>query len=439
MMLYRFLPGLCLGFALAVLGVVSIAAQDNQQPLLTMLSRVPDTPTSRSEIFFNNRRAIEAAYPPARMPANWAEFMTLLQGISDDKDLFPPAIWWRVWSRTVSSSQRFFMESETMPEVVGFDTFAIDQELNYGQPPENTLQLTGHFDLEAVRAAFSANGFVKQGQAEAELWCGPEGCDSGSRTDFGAINPANLFGGDLGRKQPLLISDGALISSPDDQVINDHLALLEGRISSLADAPEYRAAVESVTADGILLQAYIWDGELLNRLSDPPHLPESITPEQQRELLQRMLEDYETLPAYELLVFADTVTDIAQMAHVALVYSDMAMAQRAATILPVRIASYQSQWLRRPIVEVLKQRGVAEPQVQVIKNAETGKIVVLLSFATLKATPDQILALTPGSAEPPDVAAPGLIYRLMVNLALRMDLGWLSTLPRETLEQLANG
>ncbi len=435
---YRFGFRLCL--ALIVLGVFSVAAQDQPQPLLTMLARVPDTPTSRSEIFFNDRRAIEAAYPPARMPADWAEFMALNEGDEADKELFPLAVWWRVFFNIGSSQMsQYFMLSEELPGVVGFDIFQVDQELSYGQPPEETLQLAGRFDLEAVRAAFSEAGFVQQDRAEVELWCGPQGCELGTQIDFEAVNPANPFGGKIGRKQPLIVTEDYLLSSPDFPVIENHLAVAEGKMGSLADAPEYRAAIQAVTAEGVLLQAYIWDGEILNRLSEIPRLPNLLTPEQRRQLFEMLLEGYETLPTYELLVFADTVTDTEQIARVALVYSDADAAKQASTILPNRIMNYTSLRVDRLFTELLQDRGVAEPQVDVLKNTDEGKTVVMITFATPKATPDQILALTPGNDNPPDVTAPGLVYNLLVQSAFSMDIGWLSTLPRETLEQLASG
>lgn len=431
--------GLCLCLALIVLGVFSVAAQDQPQPLLAMLARVPDTPTSRSEIFFNDRQAIEAAYPPAQMPIDWAEFTTLDADNATDKDLFPLAVWWRVFFNIGSSPMsQYFMQSADMPGAVGFDVFQINQELSYGRPPEQTLQLAGNFDLDAVRAAFSANGFVQQDRNEVELWCSPDGCDAGNMVNVRDRNVANPFGGEIGRKQPLLISEGNLLSSPSIQVIENHLAVSDGSMSSLADVPEYRAAIEAVTTQGILLQAYIWDGELLNRLGDLSLPLDRIPPEQRKELVEMMLDGYETLPAYELLLFADTVTETEQVAKVALVYSDAEAAKQASIILPNRLNSYVSLRVNRPFTEFLQDRRVAEPQVEVLKNTDEGKTVVMITFATPKATPDQILALTPDNNNPPDVTAPGLVYILLVQAAFSMDIGWLSTMPRETLEQLAS-
>jgi len=58
---------------LTILSLSVAMAQNSvdEQPLLKMLAHVPDNATSRSEITFNDRKAIEAAYPPAKMPTDW--------------------------------------------------------------------------------------------------------------------------------------------------------------------------------------------------------------------------------------------------------------------------------------------------------------------------------------------------------------------------------
>src|SRR5690348_3030336 len=84
-------------FILASLSLSVVAAQNSsqQQPLLQMLKNVPDNATSRGEIYFNDRKAVEAAYPSAKMPTDWAAF----QAYRDDKgqsDAFEPVdLWWK--------------------------------------------------------------------------------------------------------------------------------------------------------------------------------------------------------------------------------------------------------------------------------------------------------------------------------------------------------
>src|SRR5258706_16243654 len=86
-------------FILTSLSLSIVAAQNSleDQPLLQMLVHVPDNATSRSELYFNDRKAIEVAYPSAKVPVDWAAF----QVYRDDKgksDSFKPIdLWWRVW------------------------------------------------------------------------------------------------------------------------------------------------------------------------------------------------------------------------------------------------------------------------------------------------------------------------------------------------------
>src|SRR5262249_14167693 len=150
-----------------------------------------------------------------------------------------------------------------MPEVIGFDFFSIEQELNYGRPPEQALQLSGQFGLDKVRAALTTEGYTRQDQAGVEVWCGPDGCDKGGTLHVRDRNPANPFGGELGRKWPIVIQENNLIGSPSLDVIQNHVAVKAGNNKSLGDAPEYRAAVEALTQNGVLMQAYFWDGEIL--------------------------------------------------------------------------------------------------------------------------------------------------------------------------------
>jgi hypothetical protein len=135
---------------LALCSLSVAAAQDSldNQPLLKMLANVPDNAISRSEIYFNDRKAVELAYPTAKMPKDWTEF----EAVQDDKgktDSFKPFnLWWRIWRNQQSSlMSRYMGLSDQMPNVIGIDFFSIEQDLNYGRPPQHTLQLSGQFDL----------------------------------------------------------------------------------------------------------------------------------------------------------------------------------------------------------------------------------------------------------------------------------------------------
>ncbi|MCA0454138.1 MAG: hypothetical protein LCI00_09215 [Chloroflexi bacterium] len=427
---------------LALVGISAVGAQDTlleEQPLMQMLARIPNTTLARTEIYFNDKQAVETAYPDTRVPESFAEFVAANDANGEDPDLMPIELWWRVWRNQASAISARYMQlgDETMA-AMGLDYFQIDQEMTYGTPPNQSMQLAGNFDLNKVRAAYMLRGYVAQ-EGDVELLCPEAGCDTGSKTNLADRNPANLFGGDLGRSQPVLIADGALISSPSEVAMNDNVDVITGDEQSLADLPQYRAAAAAITSEGTLLQAYFWDGELLlsmNQFSPAALiLGEQATPELIKRFYEDLLKDYVELPPYQLMTFADVATETEQMGQVALVYTTEEAANTAAEVIPARIDTYESIAVRRSLREILDERRVAEPVIRIVEHE--GAYVVLVSFPTPKATGETLLQFDVTSPVQPDVTPPGLIYRLLIDGAMRRDLGWLNTVPRSTIEALA--
>src|SRR5580765_117207 len=92
-------------FILTSLSLSTVAAQNSleDQPLLKMLMRVPDNATSRSDIYFNDRKAIEVAYSSAKMPADWAAFEAYRNNKGKTESFKPIDLWWKVWRNNQSS------------------------------------------------------------------------------------------------------------------------------------------------------------------------------------------------------------------------------------------------------------------------------------------------------------------------------------------------
>lgn len=419
-----------------MIGGVAVQAQDSldSQPLIKMLSQVPDNVVTRSEIYFNDRKAVELAYPTTRMPKDWAEFKSL--GQANDPALLPVDLWWRVWRNQSSALMgQNLMVSDKMPDAVGFDFFAVQQELSYGRPPLQTLMLNGTFNLDAVRAALTAHDFSRQDQSGVEVWCGADGCDKGAKVNVQDRNPANPFGGDLGRKWPTIVQAGQLVGSPSLKMIELQIAVQQGTASSLGSAPEYRAAVDALSKNGVLMQAYFWDGEVLAAISQVDRILGRARPDARKKLIEALLKDYEPLPAFKLLGFGDAASESEQIGEVALVYSSEADALQAAAILPKRIATYISLAVNRPFIELLAERGVTTPLVNVVNS--NGQFVVVITLATPKPSLEQLASMTTTGENPSGVTPPGIIYRLLFNAATRQDLGWLSSITREALEAAA--
>lgn len=427
---------------ITLLSLSAVGAQEpalDEQPLMQMLARIPNTTLSRTEIYFNDRKAIETAYPSAKMPENFVEFMAMSEAKGQDADLLPVDLWWRVWRNQASAmSARYLQLGEETQAVVGFDYFEINQEMTYGQPPAQTLQITGDFNFNLVRDAFALRGYSRYASEDVEFWCPEAGCDAGNMQNLPNRNPANPFGGDLGRSQTLLIEDGTLISSPSEIAMQNHLDVSTGDEPSLATLPQYRAVAAAITSEGALMQAYFWDGELLLGMSDlsPAALfGTSVTQEVIERFYEDMLKDFVELPAYQLMVFADVASETEQMGQVALVYTTEEAAKTAAEVIPDRIANYQSIALRIPFTELLEERGVTKPVINIVEHAD--RYVVLVSFPTPKASDEELMQFNITSLEQPETTAPGLIYRLLVDAAMRRDLGWLNTIPRSAIEAIA--
>lgn len=426
---------------LTVMGLSTVGAQDTleEQPLMQMLARIPNTTMSRTEIYYNDRKAIEVAYPPAAMPQDFAEFVAMNDARGEDPDLLPLELWWKAWrNQSTAFTGRYLQLGTDTPAVVGFDYFQIEQEMTYGTPPAQTLQLAGNFNQDMVRAAFTVRGYTARDGA-AELWCPEEGCDAGNRPNLPNRNPANLFGGELGRSQSLLIEEGALISSPDETVMNDHVDVVTGDEQSLADLPQYRAAAAAITADGSLLQAYFWDGELLLQMSQmspiSAMLGERATPELIKQFYEDLLKDFQELPPYQLLAFADVASDSKQIGEVALVYTTEEAAKTAAAVIPDRLDKYESIAVRRSLRELLTERRVEEPIISIVEHE--GTYVVVIALQTDKATAEQFDQFDITSFEEPEVTPPGLVFKLLIDSAFRRDLGWLNTVPRSVIEEMA--
>jgi len=137
------------------------------------------------------------------------------------------------------------------------------------------------------------------------------------------------------------------------------------------------------------------------------------------------------------LAFGDIANDTQAAGETALVYSSADDAKKAAEILPKRMAAYTSLVNRRSLTEIMTDRGVTQPDVQVVES--NGQYVVLISFVVPKLSDDDILSMTEPAADTGTGAVnpPGLVYRFLVASAMQRDLGWLTTVPREILEAAA--
>jgi hypothetical protein len=237
-------------FAVLILLSLPIAAQDaapDSIPLLEMLAHVPDTPTAREELYYADiRTAIETrpgtpqftsveAWNAAGDAQSW-----WLQGLPLAMPRFQPYL------RSVIS------EGE---DSTGINFFAIERTISYGRPPATGVILQGNFNNDAIVAAYTENGWeVERDEDGVIMLCSVEGCDSGLQTKLDQRNLANPFGGELGRVEPIALTDGFIYNSPVMTTIMGMMNVRRGDFPSLAESADVQAAVAVIAEQGLIRQ-----------------------------------------------------------------------------------------------------------------------------------------------------------------------------------------
>ena len=376
--------------------VLPAGAQDSaagDQPLLDMLALVPDSPEARASIVsYVDYRAVEAARSGAAQPESWADWQATRRADADAYELWVAAF------TGVNSGPNVLLttlqEAEAWPAILGFDFFDVDRALEYGQPPSLAQILYGDFDAGAIVAAYEAASFSAETVGDLTLLCGSTGCENGMQINLNNRNPANPFGGMLGRQEPLLIAPGHLVDSANSALIDQHSALLQGERPSLADDPQFQAAARAVTREGLLRQAQLVNADMLGVEG----------------------ESSEPIPSYGLLVLADAATDSEQVTTVGLVYAGIEEAQAAAAALPGRIENYTTLASSRALTDMLAERD-AGYTVDVFEDTASETAVALVVLRAPLAGAYEADGWLPSSSQ---------IYRMLMQMLYQRDLGWIA-------------
>lgn len=412
---------LCL---LLLLVIMPAAAQDDSDedethPLLEMLALIPDTQNSRVDLLsYVDYRAVERARRTVISPPNFLLFDAMA---GDARRLWVEAF------RRVQSGPPFLsylMQFSEMPEVVGFDFFDIDRAISFGQPPSQGMILGGDFNADAISEAHAARNYTEETLNGFTAWCGPEGCDSGMMLDPTDRNPANIFDPSLGRKPPVLIVPGYLVSSPDLDVVNGVARAAAGRGRTLLDDDYYRALAQAITDpehySGVLVQVNFLNYDVMADVD----LTIFETREDYDAVAQGVIEamfpladewlDYGTLPRYAQYALVDRQEGETQVAIVALVYRDEDDARIAAEELATRIGAYRNEIIfpdsETPLMNNAEGAAVDEPYVYI--SEDTGLAVAVASISYPLPTVEGAEL----SAEPVEgQAPPSVIYRAWIQ------------------------
>lgn len=354
----------CLILLLFIAIAPASAQPEGAAPLLEMLALVPDTAASHeSLVSYADYRALEAARaidtPPTAQEA-------LLNGV------------WMAALGGVSSGIQLASivpVPEEMAEAVGFTFLDIDRSLVFGNPPGMGTILAGDFDTQAIDAAYWAAGYKINDFDLVTVYCGAAGCDAGMQVNIQNRNPANPFGGALGRQEPLAILSGLLANSPDIGVVQSMLDAFHGKQNSLADAPDYRAIALAAAEKGRISQIQFVNPLELMTL-DPAAL---LLDADGIARLRALTSGFEPLAPYTLAAIADVWDGSEQQALILLAYGDNAAAQSAADELARRMEVFVPLSTGTPFSERLAGISGAVDAPEVYTDAETGTAVAVWS------------------------------------------------------------
>lgn len=402
-------------FILLLVHIGGALAQNDETEtplLLQMMARVPLIPESQDlslPLSYIDYRALESTVPGLAAFSDYAEFAQ-----ADDARR---ASWFAAMGRLESSPGSYVYSDlianqamEALPQVVGFDFFAINQGVYWGQPPANGTFFFGDLGPETIRAAFADRDYTREADGDVEVWCPPKGCDSGSLVDVRGRNLANPFGGNIGRQEPIILGDGWVFSG---RGFDSQAAVLAGDAPSLLALPQFSAIARALLNHGTVLQLqFVYplelNGETHNLyLARRPEVREAMMAE-----VQSVLEV--SLPPYSLVAIADLADGDDDIAVIALAYSDEVAAQAAGPALLERLQSATQVSSEQPVMTLLEERRLSIAAPLVIAD-ERGWFVTLLSFRQPRP-----------STQSDAAAADGAGYSLLMNLLNQKDLLWLA-------------
>lgn len=396
---------------LVLIGMSGIAQETDDEaaenPLLAMLARVPNTPSVRDVnaiTGYADYRAIEGSRGIETPTVADFDEGTELSGL------------WIAATNGLATGfpfqDVFGLMAETEP-LIGFSLFDIDRSIVFGRPPEHGNILQGDFDTEAINAAYSAREYEQVEIDGVNVWCSPDGCDQGMTVNLANRNPADPFGGRLGRTEPVAFDDTYLYNAPSNEVVEQIIAASndEDMSLSLAGIPDYSAAARALVSVGTVRQAMFLHP--LAFASAPP-LPDS-------EETANSYEDIPALPVASLVVLGDTWQDDEQIALIGLVYNNVDDATTALDVLEARIAVTTSLVRNVPYSELLEQRGMTISDKIIFEDEEAGRVVGLLEMRYPMPTNEP-------QEDSPRFIASGLGFRLLVDGIYQRDLRFLAVL-----------
>ncbi len=419
-------PGVSLLTAALVclLAWLPLAAQETKteeaHPLLEMMRAIPDVTESYAGVpwfSYLDHRALEQAREGVPTYERYADLLAA-------RDAEDPAanLWLANTVRMTSGWEgmtRVFQRAQEMPPLVGFDLFDVDRSLVAGEPPSRIVVLQGDFDDDAIIDAFVARDYEVVDANGATLLRSADGGE-GFRQDLRNRDPANPFGGDLGRRERIALVEDLLLNSADDALVDAMIASALGEERSVLDRDNFVAAAEAITAgEGLLVQAQFFS-PLDVGILPPDVMALMLQPGATLEVTEDMLtpqavREFEPLPAYNLVVLADRQEGENQVALAAMVYDEEADALAAAEEMTRRLAAFRHPQRDDPD-SLMTLYGGAAGEPSVVYSEATDRYVALASIVYPSPSNERVSMLSgeplaEDSDEPGTYAPAGRLFR----------------------------
>lgn len=387
--LFIFVISLCL------VALYAPSQASSESILARMLRAVPLAELRGNDtVSYIDYAALQKALPNSVRPLSLQEFREL-------RDADSRAFLWYSNGLGATSVADFSMELAD-PQVVGFDFYNVDQML-IGIVGQSAARLyIGRFDLAAVQAAFRARQYSARERDGLIVLCGDPDCDADlarrERPEQSVVG--NPFDGGRGRREPVALGEGVILSSPDMPIFESMIEAYNGALLSLVQNADVRALLTALESEGSVVQAVFFS-------ADRFEVAEGGIPRYGMAALIHMLQP-----------------DGAQPNYIALVYADEKDAQAAAAALPERVEQQEvtSELITdipQPFFESLAEREGDIAPIRIVNLAS--RYVLLLPFES--PAPQGIPQGAAVSIERP---APLLVFRLLYDALFSGDLGFLA-------------
>lgn len=226
------------------------------------------------------------------------------------------------------------MEAGKMAEVVGFEWLVdVDWSLEFGEVPDTALLIGGTLIPEAISAALDRRDFSPTHISGVPVWHRFEDLVG----FLGRRDVADPFWGWIGGASRIALLPDVVAGTRTWSMIRGIIAAVMDEEPSLADDPGYQALVETITAEGLLLQASFFSAALGSPKTLMARLPQDLYAR-----LRPLAESAGRLPPYLLGVLADRQHGTDQAVLLALAYADGPTALAAVNTLVQRIPNFSS-------------------------------------------------------------------------------------------------